>query len=180
MSFPSLILASTLSDRSGSKDNARKENELLCSELDNLQREQKKLKQIVEQLARDYEESKGYDPIRRYERLKGMIKRTIMHLRLNPDEPGSAQGPGIGGLVQGCKDYSYQVESAKRREEKYSGKYILNCNQYLDVLTHCILADSPNITCRTSPSVILGVSGQFCCFYSIFDGKNSVSKPCSP
>lgn len=121
MSFPSLILASTLSDRSGSKDNARKENELLCSELDNLQREQKKLKQIVEQLARDYEESKGYDPIRRYERLKGMIKRTIMHLRLNPDEPGSAQGPGIGGLVQGCKDYSYQVESAKRREEKYSG-----------------------------------------------------------
>lgn len=122
MSFPSLILASTSGDRSGSKDDARKENEVLCIELDNLHREQKKLKQIVEQLARDYEESKGFDPIRRYERLKGMIKRTIMHLRLNPDEPSSAQGPGIGGLAQGCKDYSYQLESARRREEKYSSK----------------------------------------------------------
>ena len=123
MSFPSLILATTSGDKPGSKDDVRKENELLCSELDNLHREQKKLRQIVEQLARDYEDSKAFDPIRRYERLKSMTKRTIMHLRLNPDEPSSAQGTGIGGLVQGCKDYSYQLESARRREEKYSSKF---------------------------------------------------------
>ena len=122
MSLRFLILASIASDRSALKDDVRKENELLCGELDNLQREQKKLKQIVEQLATDYEESKTFDPVRRYERLKCMIKRTTMHIRLNLDEPSSATGPGIGGLVQGCKDYSYHLESARRREEKYPSK----------------------------------------------------------
>lgn len=112
------------SDRSGLRDDARKENELLCTELDNLQREQKKLKQIVEQLANDYESSKSFDPLRRYERLKTMIKRTTMHLRLNQDDTSSTQSSGIGGLAQGCKDYSYQLESAKRREKKYERKYI--------------------------------------------------------
>ena len=37
-------------------------------------------------------------------------------------------------------------------------------------LTHCILVDSSTVKCWTSPFVILGVSGLFCSFYSIFDG----------
>ena len=45
------------------------------------------------------------------------------------------------------------------------------------LLTHCIMLDSSTVTCWTSPFVILGVSGQFCRFYSIFDGK-SFSKQC--
>ena len=51
-----------------------------------------------------------------------MIKRTTMHLRLKQDESVSTQGSGISGLMQGCKDYSFQVENAKRREEKYFSK----------------------------------------------------------
>ena len=125
MSFTSLILATASGDRSGSKDDVRRENENLCSEIDNLSREHKKLKQIVEQLDREYEDSKGYDPLRRYEILKGMVKRTIMHLRLNPDEPNASAGLGIGGLVQGCRDYNHQLESARRREEKYSSEYFI-------------------------------------------------------
>ena len=39
------------------------------------------------------------------------------------------------------------------------------------MLTHCILVDSSIVICWMSPSVILGVSGLFCHFHSIFDGK---------
>ena len=132
MALQFFILAS-VSNREGSplRDDARKENEFLCCELDNLQREQKKLKQIVDQLASDYEHSKRVDPVRRYERLKAMIKRTTMHLRLKQDESVATQGSGISGLIQGCKDYSYQVENAKRREEKYLSKYgYINYQRY--------------------------------------------------
>ena len=52
-----------------------------------------------------------------------MIKRTTMHLRLKQEDSVSTQGSGISGLMQGCKDYSFQVENAKRREEKYLSKY---------------------------------------------------------
>ncbi|KAL4240643.1 hypothetical protein ACF0H5_001434 [Mactra antiquata] len=122
MSFPSLILATASGERVGVKDDIRKENEQLSAEVDSLSRDHKKLKQIIEHLERDYEESKAYDPLRRYEKLKGMVKRTIMHLRLNPDEPNTIQNVGLAGLVQGCKDFSHQAESARRREDKYSSK----------------------------------------------------------
>ena len=38
-------------------------------------------------------------------------------------------------------------------------------------VTHCIQVDSSIVICLTSPFVILGVSGLFYHFYSIFDGK---------
>ena len=38
-------------------------------------------------------------------------------------------------------------------------------------LTQCISVDSSSIIYWASPFVILGVSGLFCCVYSIFDGK---------
>ena len=130
-SFPSLILATASGERSAAKDDAKRENEHLCAEIDSLGREIKKLKQIVDHLSRDYEDSKGYDPLRRYEKLKGMVKRTIMHLRLNPDEPNTVQNIGVGGLIQGCKDFSRQAESARRREDKYSSKCYFKC---IDIL----------------------------------------------
>jgi len=120
MSLSTLLLASTGRERSGSREGARREHEALSSELEALTREHKKLRQVVDQLARDYEDSKDYDPVRRYEKLKGMIKRTIMHVKLNPDEPLATHDTGVGGLVQGCRDLSHHVESARRREEKYT------------------------------------------------------------
>ena len=40
------------------------------------------------------------------------------------------------------------------------------------VLTYCILVDFSTVICWTSPFFILGVSGLFCRFYSVFDGKS--------
>ncbi|XP_064607525.1 uncharacterized protein LOC135472010 isoform X2 [Liolophura sinensis] len=106
-----------------SKDDVKKESERLFTELDSLTREYKRLRQVVEQLGREYEESKDYDPVRRYEKLKGMVKRTIMHLRVTQEEQGTSPGGASGGtgLVQGCKEYAFQMESLKKREEHFSG-----------------------------------------------------------
>ena len=96
---------------------------MLWTELNSLHREHKKLKQFVEQLTNDYEESKDFDPVRRYDKMKGMIKRTILHLRLGQDDKGQGSNIGISGLmVQGCRDYTFHVESGKRREETHSGE----------------------------------------------------------
>lgn len=64
MSLSSLLMAS------GANEEARRENEALTSELEAAQREHKKLRQVVEQLSRDYEAAKDLDPLRRYQRLK--------------------------------------------------------------------------------------------------------------
>ena len=42
------------------------------------------------------------------------------------------------------------------------------------VLTHCILVGSSTVIFWTSTFVILGLSGLFCRFYSIFDGKKTL------
>ena len=46
----------------------------------------------------------------------------------------------------------------------------LKLNGY--TLTHCILIDSSTVICWTSPFAILGVSGLFCHFYTVFVGKS--------
>lgn len=120
MSLSSLFLAASVADRT-SRDEARRENEQLSAEVEGAQREYKKLKQVVEHLTRDYEASKDFDPLRRYKKMKGMVKRTVLHLRLDPDQQGSSQG--IVGLVQGCKDYTLQLEGVKRRGERTNSEY---------------------------------------------------------
>ena len=50
--------------------------------------------------------------------------------------------------------------------------------QPVGILTYCILVDSSTVISWTSPFVILGVSGLFCHFYSIFDGNVSIQ--CRP
>lgn len=121
-----LLPASTTPQTPQSKDDVKKESERLFTELDTLTREYKRLRQVVEQLGREYEESKDYDPVRRYEKLKGMVKRTIMHLRVNQEEQGASPAGATGGtgLVQGCKEYAFQMESLKKREEHFSGKTV--------------------------------------------------------
>lgn len=112
MSLP-FILASSLSDKS--KDDTRRVNEILFTELENLQREYKRERQVVEQLTKDYEESKDYDPVRRYEKLKVMVKRTIMHFKVNSEEQ-------IKGAAAAAANQGTQAEALKRCEEKYSSK----------------------------------------------------------
>ena len=64
MSLTSLLLAASATDE------VRRENEALSTELEAAQREHKKLRQVVEQLSRDYDDAKELDPLRRYQRLK--------------------------------------------------------------------------------------------------------------
>lgn len=110
MSLP-FILASSLTDKS--KDDTRRVNELLFTELENLQREYKRERQVVDQLTKDYVESKDYDPVRRYEKLKVMVKRTIMHFKVNSEEQ-------IKGAAAAAANQGTQAEALKRCEEKYS------------------------------------------------------------
>ena len=53
---------------------------------------------------------------------QGMAKRTVLHLRLDPDKLGGSS-QGIVGLAQGSKQYACQVEGQKRREERCSSEY---------------------------------------------------------
>jgi hypothetical protein len=62
-------------------------NEQLSAECSQAQ-EYKRLRGVVEQLSREYEDSKEVDVIRRYGMLKGMIKRSVLHLKLTgADDP---------------------------------------------------------------------------------------------
>lgn len=79
MSLSSLLMAS------GANEEARRENEALTSELEAAQREHKKLRQVVEQLSRDYQAAKDLDPLRRYQRLKvsqGVLSQHPRHRQL--------------------------------------------------------------------------------------------------
>ena len=53
-------------------------------------------------------------------------------------------------------------------------------SKWVPFLTHCILVDYSTVICWTSLFFILGVTGLFSHFYSIFDGKNPVNKHCRP
>ena len=75
------------------KDDARRLNEQLVSELNTAHDDMKRLRQAIDQMAREYEAAKELDVFRRYGMLKRAVKRTIMHLRLhqnNCDDQGSA------------------------------------------------------------------------------------------
>ncbi|XP_064635583.1 uncharacterized protein LOC135492828 isoform X2 [Lineus longissimus] len=98
-----------------SKDEVKKENETLAEEYNGINQDYKKLKGVIDQLEREYEESKDYDFVRRYGILKGMIKRTVVHLKLS----NQAEQDGKSGLVTSCKEYARQKEEMRKREEKY-------------------------------------------------------------
>ena len=46
------------------------------------------------------------------------------------------------------------------------------CPPVFEIVTRCILVDSSNVLCWTSPPVIIGVLDLFCHFYSIFYGNS--------
>jgi len=66
------------------------------SELSTAQDDMKTLRQVIDQMAREYEAAKDVDVFRRYVMLKRTVKRTVMHLRLHQtsscDDPNAATG----------------------------------------------------------------------------------------
>lgn len=105
-------------ERGQDKENIRTVHEQLCKELSSLQRDYKHVRQVVDTLQQDYERSKDFDPLRRYGLLKGMIKRTILHFKLNEDKlPGSISITGIRSLANSYKELSYTMELTRRKAD---------------------------------------------------------------
>lgn len=119
MFFLNLSGGKTLNQERGQdKENIRTVHEQLCKELSALQREYKHVRQVVDTLQQDYERSKDFDPLRRYGLLKGMIKRTILHFKLNEDKlPGSVSMTGIRSLANSYKELSYTMELTRRKAD---------------------------------------------------------------
>ena len=65
------------------REDARRLHEQLTSELNAAQDDMRRLRQAIDQMAREYEAAKDVDVFRRYGMLKRAIKRTVMHLRLH-------------------------------------------------------------------------------------------------
>ena len=68
------------------REELRRTNEQLCWECAMTREEHRLLKETVDNLKREYETSKDVDAFRRYMLLKGMIKRSVTHVRLRTDE----------------------------------------------------------------------------------------------
>lgn len=77
-----------------------------------MQEEYKHLRGVVEQLSREYEDSKEVDFFRRYGMLKGMIKRSVLHLKLTSNEEHNPHVPTCGK----------QKEENRKREEHIVGE----------------------------------------------------------
>ena len=96
------------------KDELRKLHDRLCQECNSAQDEYKRLRGVIEQLSREYEDSKEIDFFRRYGMLKAMIKRSIMHLTLSKDDRNHVL---IGNTA------AREKEEQKKRDERLSGSY---------------------------------------------------------
>lgn len=93
-------------------DDALKVNEQLCLEIASTQEEYKRLRGVIDQLSREYETSKDLDLFRRYGMLKGMIKRSVLHLKLSNEDKNHAQS---------AVAEQRQKEDLRKREEHLTG-----------------------------------------------------------
>ena len=93
-------------------DDARRLNEQLSGECNQVQDEYKRLRGVIDQLSREYETSKDLDLFRRYGMLKGMIKRSVLHLKLSNEDKNHAQSAVAG---------QRQKEEQRKREEHLTG-----------------------------------------------------------
>ena len=127
-----LFAANPLTESGGAKGKWRRENEKLCEDSECLQIQCKNYRDVIEQLERDYEASKELDIFRRYSRLKTMIRRTIMHVRMENPQKGQedVSKVGIAGLVAATARPSMvgrpRVDK-KRIEERYACEYTYCC-----------------------------------------------------
>ena len=95
----------------------------------------------------------------KYRRLKLMQTRKKCHQKLSPQ-------CNYRSMLMKKEDSIEKFKESTRNYQHFINKRI--------PLTHCILVDSSTVTCWVGPFVIfiLGVSGLFCQFYSIFNGKS--------
>lgn len=113
------------------KDPAKELNQKLYVDYDQLQTEYKRLKSYIEHLEREYAECKElFDFFRRYQKLKGMIKRLIMYLKLSNNELIDANAlheeessPGIIKLMQSTREFIKRSEMSKLRKQKHACKF---------------------------------------------------------
>ena len=73
------------------------------------------MRYIVDQLRREYYDSKEVDYFRRYNMMKGMIKRSVMHVKLKNDDT-----PLPGSDIR-------LKEEWRKRELQIQGKYLFFC-----------------------------------------------------
>ena len=105
------------------RDDARRLNEQLVSELNAAQDDMKRLRQAIDQMAREYEAAKDVDVFRRYGKLKRAVKRTVMHIKLhqhNHDEQNSVSSVAGGS---GGASKSRSREEFRRRVDNINSKY---------------------------------------------------------
>ena len=98
-----------------SKDDVKRENDMICNEYECSQTEYKRFRAVIDQLGREYEQSKDFDMFRRYGLLKGMIKRTILHMKMNDERSTEVGGAMIDSEVK-------KREELRRRSEKLLSK----------------------------------------------------------
>ena len=82
--------------------------------------------------------------------------------------PTAQCGPATADTDQTTADTDQTTADTDQTTPKGAICSGLHCLTHLLILTHCILVDSSTVICWMSPVVILGASGLFCHFYSIF------------
>ena len=102
------------------KDEARRLNEQLVSELNAAQDDMKRLRQAIDQMAREYEAAKDVDVFRRYGMLKRSVKRVIVHLQLQQngadDQNAATAGTGKARTKDELRHRTDHVNSMSIRQ----------------------------------------------------------------
>jgi len=105
------------------RDDARRLNEQLMSELNAAQDDMKRLRQAIDQMAREYEAAKDVDVFRRYGMLKRTVKRTIMHLRLHQNN--SSEEHNSTAAAAACNSSKTRTkDDIRRRNDHINSMYI--------------------------------------------------------
>jgi len=88
------------------------------SELNAAQDDMKRLRRVIDQMAREYEAAKDVDVFRRYGMLKRTVKRTIMHLKLHQNSTGAdEQTPATGATAAAAAGKSRTKEELRKRTD---------------------------------------------------------------
>jgi len=75
------------------------------------------MRQVIDQMAREYEAAKDLDVFRRYGMLKRTVKRTIMHLRLHQNSSVSVDDQTVHASTATCTTAPVTGKTRTCREE---------------------------------------------------------------
>jgi len=111
-------------DRQAPREVAYRLHDRLTSEYANVMSEYQHLRRVIDQLRRDYDESKEFDCFRRYARLKRMIKRSVIHLRLQSSKDESSS------VHLSLYLHSQQQNEQRQRSLRISSQQRLNIGSF--------------------------------------------------